>query len=318
MSVGLGLNAWLAFGEEVTYGTAVTRTKFLEITDESIEGKQSIISKPALRQISAVNRVQSKKSVEGNFKFQVPFEGAEKLFKHAMGSIAAPIGSGPYTHILTLAAALPVGLTLEVNRDSAAIGGSSAFLYEGCQISKLTLSQQMDDFLMCEISVLGEDWSLAALTSASFNAINGVDYTMPTVSLNSVTANVRSLDITLDNGLAAERYKLGSRLRKGLGRAQTRKVSGKMTLEFEQLTEYNLFLAQTTLVPLTVTWNNGLGGANNKQIILSFPKIAIQGGDPKVSSQGPIEIDIEFDAFMSSAQNDEMGLTLINSTSTAQ
>lgn len=319
MSTAFGLNTWLALGEEVTYGTPVARTRWIEITEESIEGKQSIISKPALRNVSQSDRVQGKKEVGGNFKFKMGFEGHEKILKHAMGTMAAVTGAGPYTHAATLASALPVGLTMEVCRDTVAIGGSSAFLYEGCQIDKLTLSQGFEDILMAECEIIGEDFSFVAATATSFTAFNGIDYTMlSSPQLNSTAINLQAWELTIENGLAADRFKLGSRTRIGLGRAQTRKISGKLTIEFEQLTECNLFRNQTTLVPLSIPYNNALGGASNKQFNITLPKVAIQGGEPKVSDQGPVHMEITFEAYQNAAANDEMTATLINSNSVNQ
>lgn len=319
MATGFGLNTWLCFGEESTYGTAVARTKWLEITDESLQGKQTIISKPALRNVSALNRVQSKKDVGGSFKFQMPFEGAEKILKHSMGTMAAVTGAGPYTHAATLASALPTGLTIEVDRDTVAIGGTSAFLYEGCQINKITFAQAFEDFLTCECEVIGEDFSMVTQTATAFTAFNGIDYSMMTSPLlNGAAIKLQAWELTIENGLAADRYKLGSRIRMGLGRAQTRKISGKLTIEFEQLTEYNLFVAQSTLVALVIPYDNGLSAGNNKQFTITLPKVAIQGEPPKVADQGPIHMEIAFEAFQNAAQNDEMTATLINSQSVSQ
>src|SRR5262245_57998791 len=125
MPTGFGTNAWLGWGQESTYGTGVVPAKWIEIMEESIEGKQSYISKPTLRSASLTQRVKSKKSVEGSFKFNFGFEGAEQLLKHALGSVGT-VGAGPYVHTFSLANVLPTGLTFEVNRDQAAIGGSSA------------------------------------------------------------------------------------------------------------------------------------------------------------------------------------------------
>jgi hypothetical protein len=79
-----------------------------------------------------------------------------------------------------------------------------------------------------------------------------------------------------------------------------------------------LFIDQTTLVPLVIDYDNGEVGADNKQFLLSWPKIAVQAGGPKVSEPGPIELEIPWEAYQSAAMNDEMAATLINSTSTAQ
>ena len=52
MATAFGTGVYLGFGEEVTYGTSVTRTKFLEILDETISAKTGLSAKPTLRSAS--------------------------------------------------------------------------------------------------------------------------------------------------------------------------------------------------------------------------------------------------------------------------
>ncbi len=319
MSIALGLNDWIAFGEEVTFGTPVTRTKFLEVDEESIQCKETIIAKPTLRNVSQHHKTRSKRDVGGPFKFQLGYEGAEKIIKHAMGTMAAVSGSGPYTHAATLASALPVGLTVECPRDDTAVTGDSAFLYDGCQISKLTLSQAVEDILMCEVELVGRDRTLVAATSATFPDFYPIDWSqLVTFTVAGVSVAVESWDLTIENALASDRYKLGDRKRKGIGRSAARKISGKFTCEYEQLTEHAYFIAQDTLVAMAIGYSNGLAAGNLKTLAIAMPKVAIQGDDPVPSDSGPIKITLAFEAFMSAAQNDEMTLTLVNAQSVSQ
>jgi hypothetical protein len=316
MPTGFGTNAWVGFGEESTYGTGVTPTKWIEVLEESFQGKHNYIGKPTLRSASINQRVKSKKAVEGGFKYNVGFEGYETLFKHTIGSVATtgPV-SGIYTHTFSLATVLPTGLTFQVNRDQAAIGGSSAFQYEGCQIQKLTLTQNIEDFLMADIEIVGEDWSNVALTAATFPTFQGVDWEMlTTFTINAVAVKVKELEITIENALAADRYRLGSRLRRGLGRNAPRKISGKFLAEFESLTEY-AYYRDLIQVPLVATWDNGGAGSAQRQLSISIPAIVFNGEDPKVDDAGPIELPMSFEAFQSAAANDEMVLTVKNTLS---
>jgi hypothetical protein len=81
---------------------------------------------------------------------------------------------------------LPVGLTVEVNRDAVGIGGSSADVYSGCQISKLTFKQSMEDALNITAEVIGKDGVFDVLSTPSFVIPPGIfDWEVFTCELDS-------------------------------------------------------------------------------------------------------------------------------------
>ena len=128
MAQGFGFNHWIGIGEESTWGTAVSRTKWFEVMDDSLELKQTLMPKSSLLLVSQARRLQSHQSVEGSLKFQFGFEGYEKILKHAMGTLAAVIGAGPYTHAYTLSGTLQNGLTIESTHATDDIGCSNSFI----------------------------------------------------------------------------------------------------------------------------------------------------------------------------------------------
>lgn len=324
MSQGFGFNSYVGIGEEVTFGTAVTRTKFFEVNDDSIEGKQTLMSKPSLRGTSQDRRLQGKKDVGGSLKFPLGFEGYEKVLKHAFGTLAAVSGAGPYTHAYTLAAALPAGLTIECTKASSDIdaGTASAHIFEGCKINKMTLTQAVDEFLMASVDIIGEDWNLAAPSGApTFPTFNGIDWSMlgtMTLAGVAIVDILKGFEFSIDNGLAGDRYLFGTRVRKPIVRNQQRKITMKLTLDYDALAEYNYFLAQTTLIAFVATWDNGLLTTSNKKFNISCPKVAVQDPGLKVSEPGPLGLELGLEAFISSAQLDEMTAYLINSNSVSQ
>lgn len=315
MSVSFGHNTWIGFGEESTFGTAVSPTKFLELQSEGLKGIHTRIPKPSLRRVSHDRRMNSKKSVEGSFEFYVGKTGGELLLKHALGSVLTT-GAGPYTHTFSLADALPTGLTFHVNRDAAALGAGTAWRYEGCQISKLTIAQKVEDMLTMTPEILGEDWANLAVATPTFptggifdwSNISALNFGVVGATVD-IKAKCTEFEITLDNGLAAERYKLGSRLRSGFGRGTNRKVSGKLTLEFTDLVEY-AFYRDLTVAEMAITWTSG---ADSFQILI--PTAELDAGDPETADAGPRLLTLEFSAFMKTAANDELSIVWINSTS---
>jgi len=315
MATGFGTNVIFGFGEESTYGTPVASSKYLEIMEEAVKGEQSWISKPTLRSPSQNQRVQSKKSVAGNIKMNMGYEGFERLLKHALGANATS-GAGPYTHTLTLATALPTGLTLHISRDAAAVGVGSAFEYDGCQITKMTLTQSIEDLLMVDFEFIGQDFRNVNIDTPTYPTFYQIDWSQFSLTWNASAISVRSFEVSLDNTLADDRFVLGSRTRVGLGRSGPRKVTGKFEMEFDSLTMYAAFRDQSTTAALQATWVNGLSGSNAKALTVVIPKALLQAGEPSVSDAGPIVVTYEFEGFQDAAANDEIGIGVVNSLAT--
>lgn len=314
MATAFGTNAWLGFGEESTYGTAVSPTKYIEITEDNLQGKQSLIAIPTLRSPSQNQRTYSKKSVEGSFKCSLGYSGFERLLKHALGTVAT---TGPtssvYTHTFSLATALPTGLTLHVNRDSAALGGNSAFEYRGCQITKMSLRCAPEQILEAEFEVIGQDWGNVAVATPTFPSFEAIDWThLITCTFSSTSVNVKELEFVLENNLASDRYKLGTRLRQGLGRNGPRKVTLKVTTEFDSLTQYQWFMNQTDRSAV-ITFSNGASGSALRVFSINATCNA-QGDDPSVSDSGPIMLTLNFEAFDYTSSNTESSIVIQNAS----
>lgn len=312
MSQATADNTWFGVGVESTFGTPVARTKFFEFNSESVKLDGGMIAHSSLRGRSQNRRGKKKNSVAGTIEMPLQVDGAEVILKHAFGACVTS-GAGPYVQTITLTRALPVGLSLEINRDASSIGGSSSFLYDGCQINKLTLKHSPEDFLMMSLDIVGEgDSSLVSVSTPSFATFVGWDWDGFAATINSVAVLLRDFEITLDNNLATDRYNLGSLKRKGLGPAGKRKVSGKFNVEFASLTEMNYWRGATTGPgSMVCTWTNG-----TSTLVLSVANPIFIEGEPVVGGDGPILVPLAFEAYISSADNDELSIILTNSTST--
>jgi hypothetical protein len=307
MPTALGQTSWIGFADESVYGTYVAATKFLRPASIGLKGEQSRKVKELLGQPSISTSFASVKKVSGSIKVPGYITGLEKLFKHAIGGVV-DAGAGPYTHTYSPAAALPVGLSFHVNRDSASLTGSSAFKYFGCQISKLSFSQGVDDLLEVALDIAGQDWGNLAVETPTFPADTFFDYAGLVVNVGGSPWVVKGFDLELDNNLATDRHQLGSRIVRGMGRKGPRRISGKISKEFESLTEYQTFLNLTN-VAIVATWTSGTAS-----LAITLPKCYFKGEDPGVSDSGPIETSMEFEAHKNSADNDELSMVLTNAT----
>lgn len=315
MAQAFGHNSWIGFAEETTYGTAVAPTKFLEITDDKIKGEQSRIAKPTLRSPSRKFSVRSKRSVGGSFGIQMPFEGAELMLKHAMGAVSSNlVVAGVYLHTFTFSSNLPTGLTFHANRDATNIGGNAAFQYTGCQIDSLSLKQNLEDLLLAEVGVIGQDWGNVAVATPTFPTFKQIDWEMVSIStINGVIYPIESLELTIKNNLAKDRYKLGSRLRNGLGRAGVREVTGKVVFEFDSLTAVTLFQNLTQVNAQFDFTGPVISGAFNYNLSVVLPRISLRSGEPEVSDAGPIKLEVEFDA-LALTDNAEFAALFLHNT----
>jgi Phage tail tube protein len=317
MSQAFGFNHSVGWAKETTYGTPVTPpVKWIEVESESIKADRKRIVKPLLGHVSQIRTVKDKMSVGGSFKAPLLWEGMEQLLEAAIG---VPLTTGPsgsiYTHTYDPQSVLPVGLTLQINRDSGNIGGSTAFEYSGCQVDKLTLTQEMGGTLDAEFEIVGRTRANVALTAAVFPTYDAIDYAQMTLAtINPASANfelpVRKFKMVIDNGLFKDKYRLtGAGFRAGFGRGAQRKVSIEAEMEFESVTAF-AYYRDLVATDLRFKWVNG-----TKVLTITTGTGYFQGEDPSPGDSGPIYMTMVYDALANGSDNTEMQLILENETS---
>ena len=308
MATGFGQNVWAGFGEESSYGTPVTRTKFVEIVSENIRLVKAPVKRGPLYDEAQRYWIPGRKSVEGGVRAEMLYEGFELPLKHLLGAgVTSSLGSGAYQHTFTPTLQPPTALTIEVNRDVA------SFVYHGCQIQSVTLENAVDGVVQFAMDVLGEDETTAIASTPSFPGDKPIHYAQTvTITAGSDTVQAESVRLTIANALAGDRYKLGSRLRRGLGRGGKRVVSGSFVAEFEDFTQYNNYVSETEKA-LTISWQGGLiSGSNYYKLTCSLPRVLITGDTPTVGGPGPIKASVNFDAFYVPGAADELTVMLVN------
>jgi hypothetical protein len=311
MALGFGHESWVGFASESTWGTRVAPSKFLRITEESLKLDQSRIARPSLGVTSQNRSVKSKKAVNGGITVQGSYNGLETLLKHAFGGVNTTLAEASvYDHAYSLTNALPTGLTLHVNRDAANIG--TAYEYEGCMIEKLTISQSVEDFAQFKFEFQGEDEAAFAVATPTFPTFVGMDWEQLTVNVNSVNIKPISWEMVIENPLASDRYQMGNRARKGLGRSAVRKITGKIDAEYDSSANYDLFKNLTTAT-IQTTWQGPVLGSGFYQFDLQVnAQIMVERN---VSDAGPISASISYEAFSTSdAGNNEVILAVLRNS----
>jgi len=314
MAQAFGYDTDFGYAEEVTFGTRVAPTNFNEINTESMVLTQSAIGKTVLNSAAENSYVLSKRSTAGSIEACVPFQGMEILFKHLTAgtpSSAQQGGTLVYKHTFVLADNLLTGLSLYLSRDGDAIG--TAYAYTGCQISAATFVQDVENQLIATWEFAGQDEAEVVTVSPTYPTANAVDWTqVSTATFAGTTVDAMVSEFKISNPLAEDRFKLGSRLRKGLGRADTRKVEGKVTLEFDGVVEYNLFRASTDTA-IIIEWVGAIADAGEAyKFKVTCPRAVFSGTTPNAGDPGPLSMEMTFNAFTGTSAEDAITIEINN------
>lgn len=247
MAVPGGLSAQLGVGEEVTYGTPVTVTKFTEFLSEELVAEQENINSEGLRPgklTQTSNRwTPGKISCGGSVELEVASNGHGVFFKHMLGAAAVEEVEEDEVYLHTFTpGALPPGLTVQVGR-TANTGTTHAFTYTGCRVGSWELSASVDDLLNLSMDVLGrEELTNVALATAVYPEGGGTfNFTKGSLTIDGIAAEVKELTVSGENSLDDERYFLGSRYRAQALENGLREYTGELSSEFKDLATYTKF-----------------------------------------------------------------------------
>ena len=297
MATTPGLGSAISLCKESTWGTASAGTyRLLPFISESLSLDKGFISSKTLKGGTVLPVTASWRTgntnVAGDTGFELLDRGMGTLWEGMLGgaSVGAPSGGNtPITY--TPAAALP-SFTVDVG-----FGGTSSVVrkrYTGAKIDNWELACVQDELATLGLSWVAEDETLATGQTlsgsypTSYRPFAGVDIA---VSLNSVSPTcVKSVTFKGANNLAADERCLGTASIKEPVRNGFGSITGTVQVTFQDLTEYNLFVAATA-IPLVVTLTSVAGGSVTTTITTS---IRLDGSTPKVSGPERILQDLPF------------------------
>ncbi len=290
-----GVAAQLGVGEETTYGTPVTPNRFFEFVSESLKLDLERLESRGLRAGTRVLRSDrwrtGRRSVSGDIELEVNSKSQGLLWKHMLGSIATTTPSGATNtrdHTAT-PGDLPVGLTVQVGRPD--VGGTvRPFTYHGCKIATWALRASVGEIGLLRLGVVGEDEDTAtSLASASYASGDELmTFVEGSLSIASSTVDVREVEITGDNMLAADRHRLGSGLIREPVEADMRRYGGRIVAFFPDLTAYNRFVTGTEASLELLFQGSQIEAGFNYETKVTM-NVRFDGETPNVS--GPDELD---------------------------
>lgn len=315
MSQAFGYNAFFGWAKQSDFATAVSPPgKFVECYSIEAKDERGYEHKALLGHVSRRRVIRKPHDPGVNLKFPLITEGIEQLLEAAIGGVVTT-GTNPYTHTFTPAAALPVGFTGYVDIDDGAISGNHVQQIIGCQIDKLTLTQEMGGTLDCEAEIVGREWVDVARTSPTLPTYDAFDYAgMTLATLNPASVNlelpIRKWKLEINNNLFKDKRRLTSAgKRVGFGRGAQRSVMFEVEIEYESDDVLAYFKGGTN-TDLRFKWVSGA-----KELTITTPKGYFQGSRPSASDSGPSYLTMGFDSVANAADNDELTIALINTVS---
>lgn len=250
-------------GKETTYGTPVTLTRAYEGKADSFKRAQERIMSTGFYAGAHAKRSDRVVTVnmggEGSLEFDILTKGFGLLLQGMLGTVTGPTQQAATIAYKTTADSADTDpgdfYTIQVQRTD--MGGTQRnFTHHGCTITGWNISQEVGGLLVASLNFDFEDvdTATAAGTPTYPSSTIPFDWTQATVSLNSVNSSVRSFSLDADLALKTDRRFLrGSALKKQPVRAGIPVFTGEVEMEFEDLTQYNDFVAGT-VVPIVATW----------------------------------------------------------------
>jgi len=306
MAIRSGLAAQLGAVAEDTWGVYKAPTSFIEFTEESLALAIERIESPGLRANNRVLRTDrwaaGQKRVEGTVSFEAPSKGLGLWLKHALGSVSITTPSGATNsrlHTHTLGDPYGLGLTVQVGRPMSN-GTVTPFSYTGCKIDQITLSNSVDEFLVVECEIVGEDEITSeSLASASYpTGVQLFNWTQGVISIaGSSVGVVTDFTVTVANNHKSDRYFLGAATMSEPIIAGMTEVTGSMTVEFDSMTNYNRFV-NGTIAAVTAKWTaaTAIESTFFPYVEVSLPDVRFDGTTPAVAGPDVVTLELPFKA----------------------
>lgn len=292
-----GVIAQLGVVDEVTWGTAVTVTRFFEFNEESMELDAQRIESAGLRAGTrslrsdrfAINR----KGAAGSVTMEVLSKGFGWWLKHLQGTVATgALVDSTYTHTGTVGSLVGDSFTMQVGKPDTA-DTVRPFTYTGCKVPGWKLSCDVDGIALLEVDVDAKDEDTAvALATASYpTAAELLTFVGGQLNVGGVATDIVDVTISVGNSLKTDRhYQRRSSLKKEQLENGWREITADITVDFDSMAHYNRFASLTAtgaLAAVDVGWRGPtLAGATTyPELKATLANARFDGSTPKV--EGP-------------------------------
>lgn len=315
MPLASGLAGQMGLVAEVTYGTFVAPSRWMEFVAESLILERERIESAGIR---AGRRVLHRwaagiQRVTGDVSLELAPQNQGILFEHMFGG-KATTGAGPYTHTFTPGDLAGKSLAVQIGRPDIA-GVVRPFSYLGMKVASWEISAAVNEYAMLNLSMYGahEDTAQTLGTASYPGTLTPFTFLQGVVSVAGSGFDVKEATLTGDNGLAIDRHFLRTttpeRPKEPL-EATRREYTGTLTADFIDLTAYNRFVNGTEAA-LVLTFTSA------PHTLTITMNVRYDGTTPNIAGDELLEQSLPFKALSTTSDAAAITAVLVNGDATA-
>jgi hypothetical protein len=286
-----GLSAQVGSIPEVTYGTRLAPTRFLEMVDETFDLNIDRIESQAVRAGAQYLRSdrwnQGKRAPAGSIIYELAYTGFGLELKHCLGAVNSSqpnVGTDPtvWEHTVTAGDLSTLSMVKQFGLTDIA-GTTHIHEYVGCCVASWELAQALDQEARLTVDYIAQDSTEdgQSLATASYPTQTLASAEDLIVSIAGTPYSSKSVSLKGDNGLADSRWFVGSQLRKHPISNKQRSIMLTLDSEFVDLTQLNRIKAGGT-VAITVFWTGAIISTTRHYALeVTLPACRLDTGAPK-------------------------------------
>jgi hypothetical protein len=293
-------------GVESTYGTAVAPTRAYEAKADTfqrdVEYIQSIGFRKDMETILSGRDTTVSLGATGTLEMDVMDKGMGLLLQHTLGAASGPTQQGStaaYLQTFTTNDTGPTG-SFTVQSSKVDSGGTArSFTNEGSVVTGFSINQELgaNTSMTFNFDSETEQNSTAIATPSYPSSMTPFNYTMATIEIDDSAVNTFT-SFSLDGDLAmdtARRFLKGSSTKGQPKRSGVPSYTGTISGEFEDLTQYNAFVAGTEFkLEFIATAGTAIAGSYYPYFHVTMPKCKWTGSTPVASLDGMTTIDLPY------------------------
>jgi len=304
------LARYLGIAQEYTFKTEKSASVYTNIIREGIVPDQGWIIPETVAQRAFDKKVLGAFRARGNIEFPVePENGLGWYLKWALGSVSSAQqgATSAYKHTFKSAD--------DIKSFTGRIGADTdERVLGGCLINSLALRFAHGEETRGVAEIFAAEEAKGTIGSPIFSALNPFVFSQATVEFaDTAKAIVAEGEVRINNRIPFDRGVLGSRYFPKI-RVGKRLVDGRLSLFFDDTTEYDRFLAGTEFKLELLTTGPAIGatGYNYTLNVIMTKCIYLRDTAPHIDRRELIVLDAPFQAFYDSTPATEITIELIN------
>lgn len=314
MGLPLGFGGTWFIAQEATWGTAAARTNAIRMNSVGLIRNITRELVPHLGDIGQVSTNPKHDFVKddmagGPGQFCLAYDDSSlMLLRHMFGTVADSGAPSTYTHLFSLASALPVGLTIEqINGTPGTVLTNMTEVFEGCRIASWSLGCEAGGLLTADVEVIAQ--TSGGIVAAGSPTLPGAPEYIKhnhagAFTFNSVVRPFRSFKLNVSRGMQRNQ-EMGSNFTSEPFETQL-DVMLEVTTLWQQSNWYSEYLAGTQ-ADGTLTFT---GSTSPNSCALTFQGGKINSVKRAVSAKGAILETISMRLFADAASGSDQGVTL--------